>query len=207
MELEYSLDYWINKEEEKRNIENTKKYYNKYFMKFNSEFIKSQNYNSLLYNCLFRKKANVLKIEGKLQNNNLWETSSIKKIDIISPTESINNSDNYLKIITSSNHNYIIPIQSFKSGNNMISLHPEYQPEIIYDEYLKNTHFDLEKWSFKKKKKEFIVSGILNENKIISSPINYIVFEENSLLLITNNNYLYVLDYKKINGKRTYLKF
>lgn len=207
MELEYSLDYWINKEEEKKNNENTMKYYNTSFMKYNFEFIKSQNYNSLLYNCLFRKKGNILTIEGNLQNNNLWETSSIKKIDIISSIGSINKSDNYLKIITSSNHNYIIPIQSFKSENNMISLHPEYHQEIIYDDYLKNTHFDLEKWSFKKKKKEFIVTGILNENKIISSPINFIVFEEKSLLIITNNNYLYVLDYKKIKGKRTYLKF
>lgn len=208
----YALDYWIEEEERGKYWGNRYQYFNPHFMKYNSEFIKSQNYNCLLYNWSFKEKNNILKAEGQLQNDNYWETSTIRKIDIISsdfysPLDKKNVSNNYLKIITASNHNYMLPIHGFQPEKNIISLYPDKQKKKIFDNSLKIMNFDLENWCLKKKKGLYNVTGFYGEEKIISSPIRCCIFEKDVLLLTTVNNYLYSLDYHKIKGGKTYFKF
>lgn len=207
LKLEYTLDYWIDEEEKKKYNQNKLQYFNKYLIKYNTEFIKSQNYNCLLYNWSFKKNGNNLKVEGQLQNDNFWETSNIKKIDIMSTKNIINSSKNYLRLTTFTEHNYILPMNCFLPTNNTIQLNPNQDQTNLLTQNLKNVKIDLEKWRFIKKRGLYNIVGFFGKDKIISSPINFCVFEKDVLLISTVNNYLYVLDYTKIKGNKTFLKF
>jgi hypothetical protein len=206
LKMSHSLEYWIEEDNKEKVNENIHKYYNNQFMNYNIEFIKSQNYNCLLYNWSFNRNCNDIKVQGTLQNGNLWQTSSVIKVDII-PYSDNGILNNYLKILTSSNHNYILPISASMPNGNFLIFSSNFEHENLTESDIKVMAMNLEKWVVKKTKGNFIITGSDNETKVFSSPIKYCVFEKNVVLLVTVNNYLYILDYNKMKKQKTYFKF